>query len=242
MRPNPPWAAFAGGLAESLSIAAGYLPIAFSFGLVSLRLGLPEWQPLAMSVLVYAGASQFVMASLLASGASAVMVAGVVILMNLRHVFYGPSLLSRLALPPSSLPRALLAFGLTDEVFALASSRAARLSTPHSDYWLLGLQLGAYLSWVGGTALGVGLGASLGVLPGALEHGFQFVLPALFLALVLELRTAAPRLLLPLVVLATLGAALLVPGHVALLVAMATGAGVALLAPLRRRGPGEGGA
>lgn len=221
-------ASFLRGLKDSLSIVVGYLPIAFSFGVLAVQLGVPAWQAVAISAVVYAGASQFVMVSLFAAGGSAWAVVGVVLLMNLRHVFYGPSLLARLSLPSSALPRALLAFGLTDEVFAIAIGRFERSSDPHPDRRLFGLQMGAYASWVLGTAAGAGLGAALGQQPAAIEQGFRFVLPALFFALLLELRRSATLPQLAGAAAATLAATLVAPPHLAMLLGMVAGATLGL--------------
>ncbi|WP_435338026.1 AzlC family ABC transporter permease, partial [Acinetobacter sp. LH3_13] len=57
------------GLTASLSVATGYLPIAFSFGVAAVQAGLAPSIAVLASVLVYAGASQFLLISLLASGA-----------------------------------------------------------------------------------------------------------------------------------------------------------------------------
>lgn len=60
---------FLSGLAASLSIATGYFPVAISFGLSAVEAGLAPGIAVLISVLVYAGASQFLLISLLASGA-----------------------------------------------------------------------------------------------------------------------------------------------------------------------------
>ncbi|MEJ7137117.1 AzlC family ABC transporter permease [Amphibiibacter pelophylacis] len=176
------------GLQASLPIAAGYLPIAFSFGLVALASGLSAWQGVLVSLVIYAGASQFVLASLVASGAGALALLSTVLVMNLRHVFYGAPTLARLW-PPGAAPRwpvPLLGWGLTDEVFVAAQGRLERVAVPEREDWYLGLQLGAYATWVGGTVLGVSGGRWLGD-AAWLQASIGFVLPALFLGLVIEL-------------------------------------------------------
>ncbi|MCX7890174.1 MAG: AzlC family ABC transporter permease, partial [Rhodobacteraceae bacterium] len=60
---------FAAGLAAALPIALGYLPIAFSFGVAATRAGLTAAEATALSLLVYAGASQFLALAFLGSGA-----------------------------------------------------------------------------------------------------------------------------------------------------------------------------
>ncbi len=184
----------AAGLLASLSIAAGYFPIAFSFGLAALQAGLSPTTAILTSVVVYAGASQFILITLLGAGAGALTAVPTIILMNTRHLFYGPALQARLSAGESSgasathhrLPSALLAWGLTDEVFATALGRFAHIPPAIRETWYLGLQLGAYAAWVGGTILGVSLSHSFQNPPVFVEAALSFILPGLFFALLLE--------------------------------------------------------
>lgn len=79
--------AFSRGLLDSLSIGLGYVPVAISFGLAAVYADISPWVAVLVSVLVYAGASQFILVSLVASGSAALSIVGIVLLMNLRHFF-----------------------------------------------------------------------------------------------------------------------------------------------------------
>jgi len=175
------------GLAASLSIVVGYLPIAFSFGLAAMQAGLDPLVVAASSVVVYAGASQFLLITLLAPGANVLAAIPTVLLMNARHVFYGPALLARLPHKHRQLPTPALAFGLTDEVFATAMSQLERIAPAQKEAWYLGLQIGAYAAWVGGTVLGVMLHTRFQDPPVFIREALSFILPALFFALLLEI-------------------------------------------------------
>lgn len=177
---------FARGLAASLSIAAGYFPVALSFGVAAIEAGLSPALVMLISVAVYAGASQFLMASLLASGAGFAAAVPTVLLMNARHVFYGPAVARQLAPLPSPVASPLLAFGLTDEVFATAMARIDRTPQECRAGWLFGLSCGAYAAWLAGTACGVLVVGDADSWPSWLREAMQFVLPALFFALLLE--------------------------------------------------------
>lgn len=218
------------GLADSASIAVGYFPVAFSFGLSAVHQQLSPLATVLISLLVFAGASQFVLVALLAAGGSALSVVSSVILMNVRHIFYGPSLLPHLG--QLRLPLPLLAFGLTDEVYASAIGRLTSLPDTQRSGWLLGLQGGAYSSWVLGTIAGALLGSQVGLESPALQQTLEFVLPALFFALLLEIMRQVrwPLLLMTLLVTALLLS--LLPTHFAMLGGMLSGAALgALLAP-----------
>lgn len=104
--------------------------------------------------------------------------------MNARHLLYGASLAPRLRrLGPSRA--ALGAFGLTDEVFAVCSARMDRKLIGFG--WLLGLEVGAYASWVAGTWIGATGGAVVRDTLPSLRPALSFALPALFLALLVLL-------------------------------------------------------
>lgn len=178
---------FVRGLGASLSVVLGYLPIAFSFGLAASQAGWPAFVTMLSSVILYAGASQFILIALMGSGAGWLTAVLTVLLMNARHLFYGPALLTRLAGPEGPRMAApWLAFGLTDEVFATAIARLDSLPVAMREAWYLGLQLGAYLAWAAGTVLGVVLSHRFQDPPVFLEAALGFILPALFFAFLLD--------------------------------------------------------
>lgn len=219
------------GLFDSLSIAVGYVPVAISFGLASVHADIPPWIAVLISVLVYAGASQFILISLVASGSAALSIVGIVLLMNLRHCFYGPALLGKLKDSPRQLPMVAMAAGLTDEVFATAISKLYRQPASDREFWYLGLQLGAYLAWVGGTAVGAFFGHDWLQDSPLLSQTIGFVLPALFFALLLEVRQLVPHYLLAGAALATVAALFMLPAYGAIVAGMLTGAVLGMRAP-----------
>lgn len=183
MTATPP--SFRAGVSASLPIVLGYFPIAFSFGVAATRAGFTGVEAVALSLIIYAGASQFLALALLSSGAPVLVAAFTLIAMNLRHLLYGPALM-REAGEASTRHAWAWAWGLTDEVFGQALgalSRGQRFSEPY----MFGLGLGAYAAWVSGTAVGAYAGG--GALEGwpALNAGLGFMLPALFLALLLSI-------------------------------------------------------
>lgn len=177
---------FLDGLAASTPIALGYFPIAFSFGVAASRAGFSGIEAFALSLIIYAGASQFLALALLTSGAPVLVSAFTLIAMNLRHVLYGPALMRAAGQGATTRRAWVWAFGLTDEVFGQALGALAR-GRRFSEAYMFGLGLGAYASWLAGTAVGAAVGGS--ALDGwpALSAGLGFMLPALFLALLLSI-------------------------------------------------------
>jgi 4-azaleucine resistance transporter AzlC len=177
---------FRNGLAASLPIALGYVPIAFSFGVAATRAGFTGVEAFALSLIIYAGASQFLALALLTSGVPVLVAAFTLIAMNLRHVLYGPALMRAAGRDASTKQAWLWAFGLTDEVFGQALGALAR-GQRFSERYMFGLGAGAYASWLAGTVIGAAAGG--GALDGwpAVSAGLGFMLPALFLALLLSI-------------------------------------------------------
>lgn len=178
---------FRAGLWAAVPIAMGYFPIAFSFGVAATRLGLTIAEAGAMSLIIYAGAAQFLALALLTSGAPLLVSAFTLIAMNLRHVLYGPALLKRVGPGVATRHAWAWAFGLTDEVFGATLGVLARNSGAYSERFMFGITLGAYAAWVSGTLVGAYAGGgALDSWP-ALSAGLGFMLPALFLALLLSM-------------------------------------------------------
>ena len=177
---------FLDGLAASLPIVMGYFPIAFSFGVAATQAGFTGVESFALSLIIYAGASQFLALALLASGAPVLVAAFTLIAMNLRHLLYGPALLREAGEGATRRHAWAWAWGLTDEVFGQALGALAR-GQRFSEPYMFGLGLGAYVSWVSGTVVGAYAGgAALDDWP-AVNAGLGFMLPALFLALLLSI-------------------------------------------------------
>jgi 4-azaleucine resistance transporter AzlC len=213
---------FGDGLLAGLPIALGYLPIAFSFGVAATQAGMAPVEAVALSLAIYAGASQFLALALLASGAPILVAAGTLVAMNVRHVLYGPALLRAAGVERTRAGWAWGA-GLTDEVFGAALGRFGR-GGAFSERFMGGLALLAYAAWVGGTAAGAAAGG--GVLAGwpLVEAGLSFMLPALFLALLLSILDRAALPAVAVAVAAAVAATLLWSSTAGLICGMVAGA------------------
>lgn len=218
---------FARGLADSSSIMLGYFPVAISFGVAAVSADVSPLLAVLISICIYAGASQFILLLLIAEHTSVISMIFIVIIVNLRHVFYGPALLHQFN-PNTSIiasrPYALMAFGLTDEVFAAARVKVSKLPKKlNKNHWYLGLQLGAYSAWVGGTIVGAYIAKDwLASLP-VLQQSLAFVLPALFFALLLDMIEAGNKNMLLVAAVATAISSLALPAHTSLIVGMFLG-------------------
>lgn len=204
----------------------GYVPLGMVFGFLFVQAGGAWYLALAASLLVYAGASQFAMIPMLAAGLPVASLALAALVINLRHAFYGLSLLNDQ--PAHRVTRAYLIFTLTDETYSLVTTLKPRPS-PEQMTLLAGIN---QFWWVLGTLLGAWLGAEL---PVSLT-GLDFALAALFAVLTVEqwraTRAWQALLLAPL----SYGAMLWLWPEQALLLAMA----ICLVASLVWRLPAPG--
>lgn len=197
-----------------IAILFGYFFIAVAFGAGGRAVGLPAAATAGFSVFVFAGASQFMAVSLIAQGAGAVAVTLATLVLNLRHIVMSLALRDRIR--GARVPRAVLAFGITDEVFAAAASQPGEIRDTH----LLLTELLAYSGWVGGTVVGYLIG---GILPPSLERAMGIALYAMFVALIVPALRSSPACLAPMLAAGILNwglQALGVPVGIALLVSI----------------------
>ncbi|WP_078595264.1 AzlC family ABC transporter permease [Evansella clarkii] len=163
------------GVLDGLPIAIGYMPVALTFGLIAGATGLTVMESVLMSMIVFAGASQYMALSMIALGSGALEIILATFIVNFRHLLMSASIHER-AEKSSKKVRAVYAFGLTDEVFAVASSQEA----PVRSGYIIGAGAAAYSSWVSFTAIGFFAGSFL---PGLLQESMAVALYALFIAL-----------------------------------------------------------
>ena len=149
-----------------------------TFGVVARQGGLEPIEIIAMSVLVFAGASQFAFVQLWSAHAPAVLIVTTVLLQNLRHLLMATALRSHLA--RLSLAQRLAAgFVLTDEAFAMATGYSRRGGRRVRYYATFAVAL--YIVWIITTIAGVLLGDAIGE---PRRFGIDFAITATFLAIV----------------------------------------------------------
>ena len=165
---------FLRGVRTAIPILIGYFPAAMTFGLIAKNMDIDLVHACLMSIMVYAGASQFMALNLIESGIATGEIIIATLLMNFRHFLMSASLSSKLQEGSRFLP--VIAFGITDETFAIASTREQKFSSG----FLIGLESVVYSSWIAGTAVGHTLGR---VLPHAIQRSLGIALYALFIAI-----------------------------------------------------------
>ena len=170
----------------TIPVMLGYVPLGIAFGVLFAELGFHWLYAGLMGVIVFAGTAQFLAVGLLANQAGLVEVFAATLLLNIRHVFYGLSLLNRF--PRNGWRRWYMIFGLTDETYSLLTSTKPPAGTDAVQFKFL-ITLYNQCSWVLGCTIGGWLGSQI-------EYstaGIEFVLPALFMVLIVEQYRQVPK-------------------------------------------------
>ncbi len=167
------------GVKDELPILVGVVPFGMIYGILALSAGLNRFDAQAMSAVIFAGSSQFMMVQLIRESTPWLVILMTGFIINLRHALYSATIAPCI----KHLPRpwkALLAYLLTDEAFAVAALHYQREGVTRFSHWyFLGAGLALWTSWQVSTAVGIFLGAQV---PEA--WGLDFTLPLTFIALV----------------------------------------------------------
>lgn len=201
------WTPIRQGFVETIVVWPGVAPFGMVYAVSALAAGLSVWETLGMSLIVFAGASQFTAVGLFGSGANPWTIIATTAIINARHLLLATSTASYIRRAPSWL-RALVAFQLTDETYAVGIQHFAKHG---GDAWYqFGSNLSLYVVWAASTVIGSLLGALIPD-PGAL--GLDLIFPLTFIAFTVPLlRDRVNRVVAALAALISVGTALILPG------------------------------
>lgn len=168
---------FLKGIKGATPIVLGFLPIGLAFGVLAVQAGLSIAEVFLMSLLVYAGSSQFIAVGLIGAGASIGAIIITTFLVNSRHILMSASLAPYMKKISNKL-LTIIGFGVTDETFAVAIGEVPQVENKAG--YFLGLSITSHLSWVASTVIGAIAG---NLIPNPEVLGLHFALPAMFIGL-----------------------------------------------------------
>ncbi len=168
---------FAKGLFDGIPIALGYLSVSFGFGILAVRSGLTTLASVMISASNLTSAGQAAGIGIIAAGGSYLEMALTQLVINLRYGLMSISLSQKLDGTFNTPRRLIAAYGITDEIFAVASAQKG-LITARYMYGLISVST---FGWCLGTFLGASAGA---LLPSSLTNAMGIVLYAMFIAIV----------------------------------------------------------
>lgn len=163
----------------TIPVMTGYLFMGAAFGILLQSQGYNYLWAALMAVTIYAGSGQFVAVGILSEPFAPLNAMLITLMINARHVFYGFSLLDRFKGYGKS--KAYLIFGLTDETFSLLCSAAPPPGVEPRAFYLA-ITILDHIYWISGCVIGAVVGSRLSFDP----KGIDFVMTALFVAILVE--------------------------------------------------------
>lgn len=171
--------AFRKAFPHTIPVLTGYLFIGIAFGVMYAEKGYSFLWAILMSLLVYAGSGQYLAVNFFVPGISYVQVIFMILMVNIRHIFYGISLLEKFN--NMGKKRWYMIFGLTDETYSLLCTTKVPDDVDEEKF-LFAISLLDQSYWITGSAIG-GLAGTL--IPFNSE-GIEFAMTALFVVIFVE--------------------------------------------------------
>lgn len=221
-RRNEFWA----GARATFPLLVGAIPFGIIFGAVAVNSRLTMWAAAGMSAFVFAGASQFVAAGLVASGAGLAIIVLTTFVVNLRHSLYSVTLAPYMKhLPQHWL--LLLGFTLTDETFLVVVDRYNQPDfSPYKHWYHLGSAMFMYVNWQLCTWIGIVAGQAI---PNPAGWGLDFALVVTFIGMLMSGLRTRPVVACALAAGATALLAAGLPNRLGLIVATLAGVAAGVL-------------
>lgn len=166
------------GMKDGIPICLGYVSVSFTFGMMATEGGLPVWVASLISMTNFTSAGQFAGTELILSGGLYIEIAVTTFIINIRYMLMSLSLSQRIDPRMPVWQRALLSFGNTDEVFAVAMQQKGSIGAAY----LAGLILTPYLGWFAGTLAG---GVATGLLPASVQSALGIAIYGMFIAIII---------------------------------------------------------
>jgi len=164
---------------RTVPVLCGYLFLGVAFGLLMENAGLNLITTFFMSLFVFAGSMQYLLVSLISTGASLATVALMTLLLNGRHMFYGLSFIEDFK--KMGKKYFYMVFSLTDETYSLLCSipNEKREGNIQEMFFIAVLD---HAYWIGGSVLGFLIGSRISFD----LTGIDFAMTALFVVIFIE--------------------------------------------------------
>ena len=166
------------GIRRGLPVGLGYFSVSFGFGAMAVSKGLSVAQATLISASNLTSAGQFAGLTTIVENSGLWMMILTQLIINSRYALMSLALSQKIGQQIGLLPRLLIAFFNTDEVFALAMAREHTLTVP----FLYGLGLLPMAGWVSGTLFGALAGS---ILPLSIRTALGVMLYGMFIAIII---------------------------------------------------------
>lgn len=193
MSQNKSQNSYLAGLKGGIPIGLGYLSVSFGFGISVISQGLAELWAVIISMTNLTSAGQLAGVGVIVAAGTLIEMALSQLVINIRYSLMGIALTQKLDSGYSTLHRFITAFGITDEIFAVAASQKGKIG-PKYMYGLITLP---YVCWTMGTVVGVLAG---NVLPVSVTAALGIAIYSMFVAIVVPVAKTDKGVLLAVLV------------------------------------------
>lgn len=184
---------FIDGVKKGIPIGVGYLAVSFTFGIWAVDGGMPIWMVVFISLSNLTSAGQFAGTRLMLDAASFFEIGLSVFIINIRYMLMSLALTQKLKENTRLGQKLIFGYGVTDEVFAVASTREKKV-TAHYMYGLISTPV---IGWTLGTFLGAVTG---NLLPPRLSDAMGIALYAMFIAIIIPPAKKSRPILLAIII------------------------------------------
>ena len=155
-----PRSEFLAGVRDIAPVLLGTVPFGLVAGVAAISAGMSALEGFALSVFAFSGIAQLITCQLLAAGSPVIVTVGAAFVVSLRLLMYSAALSPHLAHLDARW-RAVLAFLMTDQSFAMTMHTATQEDRPHFHWHFLGAGLTLYVAWQSAVVLGLAVGAQV---------------------------------------------------------------------------------
>jgi predicted branched-subunit amino acid permease len=171
---------FLKGITDVSPLMIPVFPFGIIFGVLAIDLGLTPITTIAMSIIIFGGASQIIFLQLFSAGASSLIILGSVGAVNSRHLLYG-AVLSEHMSDFKMTWKIIISYFLVDQAFAVTNSYLKKSKDKDRAFHSFGAGATCWVVWQITTIIGIFLGS---IIPEKL--GLSFAVPLTFLALIVD--------------------------------------------------------
>ena len=171
---------FLKGVIDVSPLMIPVVPFGLIFGILSIDIGFSPLMTMAMSVIVFGGASQIILLQLFSGGASSLVIISSVGAVNSRHLLYGAVVSEHLS-ELKIIWKIIISYFLVDQAFASSNEYFKKNKSNNRYFHLFGGGVTCWIVWQTTTFLGIILGSAI---PEKL--GLSFAVPLTFLALLVN--------------------------------------------------------
>jgi len=168
------------GIADVSPLMIPVVPFGIIFGVLAIDLGLTPITAMAMSIIIFGGASQIIFLQLFSAGASSLIILSSVGAVNSRHLLYG-AVLSEHMSGFKMTWKIIISYFLVDQAFAVTNSYLKKSTDKDKAFHSFGAGATCWVIWQITTIIGIFLGS---IIPEKL--GLSFAVPLTFLALIVD--------------------------------------------------------